>query len=115
LKAFAVENFRQFPAAVSRFFVSLLEGVVFLLVTASLGWLWLIAIEGVDEMGAVSTPLAAIVLGVWVAVLIIGVLLIRDARPYSASGTGRLITWLGSGILLVSVAVLLTLTGVLVL
>lgn len=58
-----------------------------------------------------STVLVALVLGVWIIVLISGMLLIRDARPYSASRVGKLVAALGALLIIWALVMLVKLSG----
>jgi hypothetical protein len=88
--------------------------LAFLLITGSLIGLAALAIQRSALVGSITVralgPLLVPVLGAWIIALVLGAILIRDARPYTGSWAGHLIAWLGIGVMLVSLAVLMILT-----
>lgn len=93
---------------------ALIGALAFLLVTGFVATLAGIAVKGFptrawSEVGLSNTLLAA-VLGAWIISLVMGAVLIREARPHTGSWIGRLIAWLGIGLVLISLAVMLTFT-----
>lgn len=67
--------------------------------------------KGTFERPSTGFPtMEAIIVAALLVVMVVGVVLIRDSRPYSASISGRLILWLGIGLILVSLNILVLLS-----
>ena len=62
----------------------------------------------------ISTSLASALLAAWIISLLVGVSVIRDARPYSDSWTGKGVTFLGAVVLVVALVALGLLTKAMV-
>ena len=96
-----------------------IDVIVLVSLAGCLGWLWWSVFDSIFDMQqsqlAPFPTKEALVLVVMLIIIVIGVTLIRDSRPYSASLVGRMITLLGIGLILIAMTILVLLCKALVL